>query len=205
MEDVGGILFNFFGPLGPAWGLVFIFILFYVDAIVFPTLPELFVVLIFMGYEAQSTGFLIGYGVAMLLIIAVAEVAGLLTLYLVVTKAKLGRFRPKITSVVMNYRRFLVIQDERMILVNRLAPILPYMGAFVALSGWDLRRSIFYVILGGMIKYGIILTMSGYFFKVFSQGTAQTATIALVIAIILISLVVSLIRRRRVESADRAT
>jgi hypothetical protein len=204
MADIGNVLFNFFEPLGPAGGLIFIFLLFYIDAILIPTLPELFVVLVFMGVESQSFEYLMGYAILMLIVIVAAEVLGVITLYLIIKKAGFGRFRPKIESAVESYRKFLLIQDERMILLNRIAPILPFMGAFIALSSWNLRRSIIYVVIGSITKYGVILALSGFFFAFFSQGVAQIATLAMVIAIIMLSLVASYVRRRRVENASRS-
>jgi membrane protein YqaA with SNARE-associated domain len=203
MSDVGSALWGLFGPLGPWGGLVFIFLLFYIDAILIPTLPELFVVLVFVAQDHIASDWLLAYGVLMLLTIMLAEVVGVMSLYLIIKRAKLGSYREKVSRAVERYRRFLLVQDERMILLNRIAPILPFLGGFIALSSWNLRRSIIYVIIGGALKYGIILIMSGFFLAYFSQSTAQTVTMAMIIGILVASFIASTIRKRKVENANR--
>lgn len=203
MSDVGSTLWGLFEPLGPWGGLIFIFLLFYIDAIIFPTLPELFVVLVFLAQDSGTGDWLILYGGLMLLTIVLAEIAGVMTLYLIIKRAKLGGFRTKISRAVERYRCFLLVQDERMILLNRIAPILPFLGGFIALSCWNLRKCITYVVIGGVLKYGVILLMSGFFLAYFSQGTAQAATLVLVIGILIASFVASCIRKRKCENANR--
>lgn len=203
MSDVGSALWGLFGPLGPWGGLIFIFLLFYIDAILIPTLPELFVVLVFVAQDHIASDWMLAYGVLMLLTIMLAEVVGVMSLYLIIKRAKLGSYREKVSRAVERYRRFLLVQDERMILLNRIAPILPFLGGFIALSSWNLRRSIIYVMIGGALKYGIILIMSGFFLAYFSQSTAQTVTMAMIIGILVASFIASTIRKRKVENANR--
>jgi hypothetical protein len=194
MLSVGEAFYTLFSPLGLAGWLLCTFLLFYIDAIVFPTLPELFVVLFFIaGYGTMPDWALWSLFV---LTIAAAEVLGLTTLYLVVKRIKVP---PKISSVVARSRRFLLLQDERMILLNRIAPILPFTGAFVALSGWSYRRSLFYLVLGGTIKYGLILAASNYFLIYMEKGMAADVTLVMVVAIIILSLIASTCRKRRAE------
>lgn len=204
MSDVGSTLWGLFEPLGPWGGLIFIFLLFYIDAILLPTLPELFVVLVFLGQSNGSDTWMLFFGIMMLATIVVAEIVGVLTLYYIIKRAKLGGFRDKICKAVDRYRCFLLVQDERMILLNRIAPILPFLGGFIALSCWNLRKCMTYVVIGGVIKYGVILLLSGFFLAYFSQGTAQTATLALVIGILIASFVASYIRKRKCENANHS-
>ncbi len=173
--------------------LACIFIIFYIDAIIFPTLPELFAVIIFMAIPEAW------FGLAILATIAVAEVLGLTTLYLVVKKIRVPQM---IEKAVCRYRDFLMFRDERMILVNRIAPILPFLGAFVCLCNWSYRRSLAYTLVGGMVKYGVIIALSGAFFAYFSSGTAQTVTIVMILMIIAVSLVISFSRRRKMRKKD---
>jgi membrane protein YqaA with SNARE-associated domain len=192
MFSVGEAFYGLFSPLGLAGWLICVFLLFYIDAIVFPTLPELFVVLFFMaGHDTMPDWALWSLFV---LTIAVAEVLGLTTLYLVIRRV---RVPPKIASAVERYRRFLLCTDERMILLNRVAPILPFIGAFVAICNWSFRRSVFYLVLGGTLKYGLILAASSYFLTYFEKGLAADFTLLMVIAIMAISFIVSTYRKRR--------
>lgn len=200
MTDVGTMIYELFQPLGLWGGLLCIFILFYVDAILFPTVPELFTVIIFTSVPVTPGPSLLLYAGGVLVTIVVAEIAGVLTLYLIVMQAKLP---DRICNVVRRYQAFLFCRDERMILVNRIAPVVPFLGAFIALTNWRLRRSLLFVIIGGVVKYGIILALSGLFVVYFSQGTARLATLVMVLVIIALSVVVSYYRKRRADNACR--
>jgi len=129
-----------------------------------------------------------------------AEVAGVLTLYYAVSRARLP---DRISRVIRRYQGFLICPDERMILINRIAPMLPFVGAFIAVAKWDLRKSLTYVLLGGAIKYGIILSLSTLFLVFLSRGTATLFTIVMVLIIIVLSLVASYVRKQRMEDVDR--
>jgi hypothetical protein len=200
MTDIGTFFIELFSPLGLWGGLLCIFLLFYIDAIIFPTIPELFTVVIFASGAIYGVDPLL-FAVAILGTIVVAELAGAMTLFMVVRKA---RVPTRIQNVVKKYQGFLLCPDERMILVNRIAPILPFLGAFIAFAGWELRRSLIYLVVGGVVKYGIILALSGLFFAFFSdRGTAATVTIIMVLTIIGLSMIVSYYRKRRMENAHR--
>jgi hypothetical protein len=202
MTDIGTFFIELFSPLGLWGGLLCIFLLFYIDAIIFPTLPELFTVVIFASGAAYGVDPYL-FAIAILITIVVAEVAGAMSLYLVVKRA---RVPTRIKSVVKRYQGFLLCPDERMILINRVAPILPFLGAFIAFAGWELKRSLVYLVVGGVIKYGIILALSGLFFAYFSdKGTATTVTIVMVLTIIVLSMIVSYYRKRRMEDAHCST
>lgn len=200
MTDMGTMVYELFQPLGLWGGLVCIFVLFYIDAILFPTVPELFTVIIFTTVPISPGPSLVMYAGGVLLTIVVAEIAGVMTLYLIVMRARLP---DRICNIVRRYQAFLFCQDERMILINRIAPVVPFLGAFIALTHWQLRRSLIYVVVGGVLKYGIILALSGLFVVYFAQGTARMATMIMVILIILISVIVSYYRKRRADDACR--
>jgi hypothetical protein len=86
-----------------------------------------------------------------------------------------------------------------MILLNRVAPILPFTGAFVALSGWSYRRSLFYLVLGGTLKYGLILAASNYFLIYMEKGMAADVTLVMVVVIIVLSFMTSSYRKRKAD------
>lgn len=192
MFGIGEAFYDLFSPLGLAGWLICVFLLFYIDAIILPTLPELFVVLFFIAGHGTVPDW--GLWSLFVLTIAMAEILGLTTLYLVVRRLRVPK---KISSAIDRYRHFLLVSDERMILLNRVAPILPFVGAFVALSGWSYRRSIFYLVLGGTVKYGLILAASSFFLAYFERGTATTVTLVMVVAIVVISFMVSTYRKKR--------
>ena len=55
MIDIGGWMMDIFGPYG-AWGILLVlFLIFYIDAVFFPTLPEIFFIIGIM-YDRDFMG-----------------------------------------------------------------------------------------------------------------------------------------------------
>lgn len=197
MVDIGQEIYHFFSGLGPIGWLAAIFVLFYIDAIIFPTLPELFTVIIFIAGIKTTSAWILGP--LILVMIVVAEIAGLTTLYVIVKKVKVPKL---IRRVVCSYKDFLIVKDERIILVNRIAPVIPFLGAFVAILNWSFRKSVIYIVVGGLVKYGTILLLSGWFFEFLSEGSAVQVTLIMVIGILAASFALSFIRRRRMKKKN---
>jgi len=194
MADLGQSIVDLFAGMGLAGWLLSIFLIFYIDAILFPTLPELFVIIIF--FAGQGTIPDLQFAVLILITIALAEIAGVLTLYSVVIRVRVPK---RMERAIHKYRDFLIIRDERMILVNRIAPILPFLGAFVAICKWSLRKTLFYTVIGGTIKYGFILAMAGYLQAYYETGVARTATLIIVLIIIGSSFALSYYRKKKMR------
>lgn len=194
MAGITDIIISIFNPTNVVGGLICIFLLFYIDAIIFPTVPELFTVGIFASQTQIST---LGFGLLILVTIAISEVLGFCTLYYIVRKVKVPRL---IQRGVDKFQAFLIYPDERMILVNRIAPIVPFLGAFASLCNWSLKKSLTYVLIGGVIKYGLILLASGLFIEYWGGPNATIAVLTLVIGVIVISFVASYYRKKRLIS-----
>ncbi len=188
MFDIGQTVFQSLQPLGTEGLLFCIFLLFFIDAIVFPTLPELFAVIIFMVQPTTE------FAVLILAVIAGAELLGTSALYYVIKNIRVPK---RIRSSADRYCGMLFVKNEKIVLLNRVAPVLPFMGAFAAICHWDFRRVLTYIFIGGILKYGAILAMSKLFFVYMSTGMAETVTMALVIGVIAISLVFSIAKRRK--------
>ena len=189
MIDIGGWMMDTFGPYGAIGVAIVIFLIFYIDAVFFPTLPEIFFIIGFM-YDPVPA-----WGMTLLIIASLAEAAGLSTLYYIVEKIGVPE---RIKNVADKYADFLIVSDERMLLVNRVAPILPFAGAFVSLiHSWTLRRALIYNFIGCYLKYGIILLFAGFFYSYFGSQEAQLYTIVFVLIVMAISIIASLIKKRR--------
>ncbi len=191
MASITDIVISIFDPANVLGGLICIFLLFYIDAIIFPTVPELFTVGIF-AYQTQISTF--GFGVLILITIAVSEVLGFYTLYFIVKRVKVPKL---IQKGVDKFRAFLIYPDERMILVNRVAPVLPFMGAFASMCRWSLKKSLLYVLIGGTAKYGLILLASGLFIAYWDSATATTVVLVMVIGVIVLSFIASYFRKKK--------
>lgn len=194
MADIGQSIVDLFTSLGLVGLLLSIFLIFYIDAIIFPTLPELFVILIFFAGQGLMPE--LEFAVLMLITIALAEILGVLTLYSVIIRIRVPE---RIERVIHKYRDFLLVRDERMVLVNRIAPILPFLGAFAAICRWDLRKTLIYTVIGGTVKYGLILAMAGSLAYYYEAGVARTVTFILVLVIIVVSFALSYYRKKKME------
>ena len=179
--SVSSILFGLFSDMGDAGIVLCIFLLFLIDAFAFPTLPELFMVL--------------GFGAVLLLTAMTAEMIGVLSLYLLVSRIRVPE---RISKVANRYIGFLLVNDERIILVNRVAPMIPFLGAFIAMvDGWNVRKCLAYNALGCLLKYGTILIANGFFIDYLGSDEAQTVTLVFIIAVIAASFAASFFRKRR--------
>jgi len=190
--SIGDWIYGLFGDNGEIGILLCIFLIFLIDALIFPTLPELFFVLAFMAGPKYRDPMV--FGVELLVVAIAAEVIGILTLYLVAKHLKIPK---KIEKAVNTYTGFLLMGDERLLLLNRVAPMIPFAGAFIAISKWDIKKSMFYIIFGCILKYGAIMLLSDFFYEFFSTSESQTFTIIMIIAVIIISYVASVIVKKR--------
>lgn len=186
--DIGGWMRDIFGP-DEMGILLLILLIFLLDAVFFPTLPELFFV---MGFMAHPT---LMFGGELLLAALVGEIIGITSLYYAVEKIGVPA---KIKKVADRYINFLVVSDERILLVNRIAPCVPFVGAFISIiESWRMSRAMAYVVSGCIIKYGAIMLMSSFFYEYFSSEAAGLYTVLFVIAVIIISIVFAFVRKKR--------
>lgn len=190
--NIGQVINDLFGDNGDLGVLLCIFLIFLLDALLVPTLPELFFILGFMAGAEHNTP--IVFGCELLLMAILAELVGILSLYYVVKHIRIPK---KIEKLVDTYTKFLVMGDERLLLLNRIAPMIPFAGAFIAIAKWDLKKSIFYIVLGCVLKYGIIMLLSNMFLDFFSSDQAQLFMIIMIVVVIAVSMVLSIVVKKR--------
>ena len=187
--DLTQLMLDIFGPYGGPGVVLMVFLAFLLDATLVPFLPEIFIIL---GFSYDPTP---SFAIILIAVSIVAEWMGNCILYFVVKNVRVPK---KIKSVVNKYIGILLVNDERMLLVNRIAPMIPYSGAFIALvDNWKLSRALAYIALGCVLKYGLILSMSSVFYAYFSSNMASIMMIVFVIVILSLSLVLSYFRRKR--------
>ena len=190
--NIGQVIYDLFGDNGDLGVLLCIFLIFLLDALLVPTLPELFFILGFMAGAEHNTP--IVFGCELLLMAILAELVGILSLYYVVKHIRIPN---KIEKLVDTYTKFLVMGDERLLLLNRIAPMIPFAGAFIAIAKWNLKKSIFYIVLGCVLKYGIIMLLSNMFLDFFSSDQAQLFMIIMIVVVIAVSMVLSIVVKKR--------
>jgi len=177
-------------------------LIFLADAALFPALPEVFIVGFYFLHPALGMPPL-PWALALLGVALVGDVAGNALLYGIV---KAGLVRTKrmpgwLDRAMKKWTSLLLVRDERVILVNRIAPAVPLTGAFIAVCGWSLRRSLAYVVLGGALKYSVLLVLTGVAGLAFSPDLARTVTLVAVVGFVGASLVAGRLRARRMGAA----
>src|SRR3989442_1568571 len=90
------------------------------------------------------------------------------------------------------------------ILMNRAVPVIPMVGAFIATLGWNYRRSMAYIAIGGLAKYAILLYVVFAIGLAYDVATARWITLALVVAVVGLSFLASWVRRRRIQASSTA-
>lgn len=198
MASLGEWLAGVFGFLGPAGTLLALFLVFVLDAAIVPTLPEIFFVL---SYAYRPPGWDADLWVALLLGMALAgEAVGNTIMYAWVRGLLVdrGRMPRSIEKAMQKWTRFLLVRDERIILLNRLAPVIPFTGAFIAVLRWSYRRSLAYILLGAAAKYGFLLALVAYLGYTYNRDTASLITVVAVFVILALSLAASVLYRRRI-------
>lgn len=190
--DIGSWIYNLFGNEGEIGLLLCIFLIFLLDALVIPTLPELFFIIGFMGGAKYREPMV--FGCELLLMAILAEIIGIYALYYVVKHVRVPK---KIESVANKYTNFLIMSDERLLLLNRVAPMLPFAGAFIALSNWNVKKSFSFIVLGCVIKYGILMLLSNVFYNYFSSEVAGQVSLVMVFVVIGLSAFVSFFMKKK--------
>ncbi len=198
MASVADWLSGLFAFLGPAGTLVALFFAFVIDAAIIPTLPELAVVLSYL-YRAPGVD-PVAWALLLLGMAVAGEVVGNTLMFLWVRKLVVDRGHlPRLVARGMRlWTGLMIVPDERIILVNRVAPVVPFVGAFIAVVGWSYRKSILYIVLGASAKYGLLLVLVGYLGVAYDPGTATLITVIAVLVLIAVSVGVAILYRRRV-------
>ena len=194
---IGQDILDLFADLGDVGMLLAIILIIWLDGTAFPTLPEIWMVLIF-GTHSDS----FSWGVTLVVVATLAGLAGNLTLYSLVRIAKLPNW---IQKKMRQYTQFLIVKDERLLILNRFAPIVPYTGAFIAACGWNLRKSVIYLAISGLAKSAVIVTISWLSFDNLREEVAFWVAVGVVAIMLTASIISSLIYRRRARKRGEIT
>jgi len=189
---IGDEIINFFGGFGAAGMLLALYTIFLIDSMIFPALPDFFLLVIYSTNPHSIT-----WGVMLLIIAVFASFSGNSILYFVVKKYSPPHF---IKNLMVKYSNMLIIKDEKILLINRIAPVLPYTGAFIAVNNWDYKKAITYIVFGATLKFGFLLLLSGTFYRLFDKGIAEKATFLLIAVTISISVIASYIEKRKLRA-----
>jgi membrane protein DedA with SNARE-associated domain len=194
LDDFFAALFALLGPTG---SLVALLLIFAADAALFPALPEAWI-LITYSYRPEGLD-PVGWAAVLLLVAVAGDLLGTSLLYLAVRRVLVqGRRMPRwLESGMRRWTEFLVVRDERVILLNRIAPVVPFVGAFIATLRWNYRRSMAYVAVGGLAKYAALLYLVFVIGVAYNVRMARTITLVLVVLVVALSVGGSWLYRRR--------
>ena len=199
MPSLGDVLSAALAQLGWPGLLIAIFLIFMVDSMVIPTLPELFTIAFYLQYGSLGLEPLT-WAAAILLMAVLGEIAGNGSIYLAVSRLLVQKKRmPRlIDRAVKAWSQFLIVRGERVILVNRFAPAVPFLGVFIAVCSWRVKLSFLYIVVGSVVKYSLLLALVGWLSIEYDPQLAQWLTLAAVIVIVALSVAAAMIRRRRI-------
>ncbi len=204
MASLDEFLAALFASLGPVGSLLALLMIFAVDAALFPALPEAWIVVTYT-YRPEVLDPM-PWAVLLLAVAVGGDLLGTSVLYAVVRRVLVqGRRMPLwLERAMKRWTDFLVVRDERVILINRIAPVVPFVGAFIAALKWDYRRSMGYVAVGGLLKYAVLLFIVFAIGIAYDVGVARTVTLVLVVLVVLVSFVASWAYRRTVAGPSKA-
>jgi len=200
MASIGDILTGALTGLGWPGLLAAIFIIFMVDAAILPTLPELFTIAFYVQYAALGVH-PTTWAVALLVSAVVGELCGNGLIYLLFSRVFIKRKKmPRFLEKAINaWADFLIVKNEKAVLVNRFAPAIPFIGAFIAVCKWNVGKSFAYIALGSLVKYSLVLALVGYLNVAYDPAIAQWLTIGAVVVILALSLAARYVQKRRLR------
>ncbi len=199
MATLDEFLAGLFSTLGPVGSLLALLVIFALDAALFPALPEAWIV---VTYTYRPEALDPAAWTVLLLTVAVAgDVLGTSLLYGLVRRLLVQdrRMPSWLENGMRRWTGFLLVRDERIILLNRLAPVVPFVGAFIATLNWDYRRSIAYVAVGGFVKYAVLIYIVFAIGVVYNAAAARAITLGFVVLIVGLSFLASWLYRRRLR------
>jgi membrane protein YqaA with SNARE-associated domain len=186
---IGQDIIDMFASLGDVGMMLAIVVIIWIDGTAFPTLPEIWMVWIF-GVHPHS----FAWAATLVLVASLASLLGNFTLYGIV---KLTKMPPWIQKKMKQYTNFLIVHDERLLLLNRIAPIIPYTGAFIAACNWNVRKCAVYIFASAIAKFSIIVIISWASYESLKEEVAPWVSVGFVAIFLLTSIIVSLIYKRR--------
>ncbi len=189
MLGIGQDIIDLFAGLGDAGMLIAIAVIIWIDGTAFPTLPEAWMIFIF-GTHADS----FMWGAAVVLVASVASLAGNFTLYYLVKAAKLPK---RVQKAMKAYTNWLILKDERLLILNRFAPLIPYTGAFIAVCNWNLKKCAVYILVSAIAKFSVYIVIFWLSFESLKDEVAPWVSLGIVAIVILASVIASIAYRKR--------
>ncbi len=187
--------------MGVVGALLAMFLIFVADAAIVPTLPEVFVVGFYYLHGVFQVPPLL-WAAALLAMALAGEATGNSLLYGAVrySLVRRGKVPRRVERLMKRWTNFLILHDERIILLNRVVPVVPFVGAFIAVLRWDYPKSLAYIVAGASAKYAALLLLVGAVGLTYDPSLAGWVTLVLVLGLVGASAAGSYLYRRRVRA-----
>lgn len=196
MLDIGQSVIGLFSDLGDLGMLLAITVIIWIDGTAFPTLPEAWMIFIF-GVHPQS----FVWGATLVAVASLASLLGNFTLYSLVKIAKLPGW---VQKAMKRYTNWLILKDERLLILNRFAPLIPYTGAFIAVCDWDVRKCAIYLFGSAIAKFSVYIVIFWLSFESLKEEVAPWVSLAIVAVVVTASIISSIVYKRRQEGGEPA-
>jgi len=186
---IGEDVINLFASLGDIGMLLAITIIIWIDGTAFPTLPEVWMIFLYGTHPGSFA-----WGATLVLVTSAASLLGNFTLYSLV---KVARLPKRVQRAMKKYTDFLIVKNEKLLLLNRIAPIIPYTGAFIAVCNWNVRKCVLYLFIGAVAKSSVVVLISWASYDNLKQDIAPFVSVAAIIIIMVSSIIASFVYKKR--------
>lgn len=190
LADIGQSIFDLFRGMGDLGMFIAIAIVIWLDGAVFPTIPEAWLVFVWNAHPDPSFNF----GLTLVIVASAASVSGTLSLY---TAVRMTGLPKRVRKAMAGYTSWLIVNDERLLLLNRFAPLIPYTGAFIAANKWDIKRATLYLCGGALAKFATWVTVFAILRENLVGELSPWISLALVAIVISASSAASLVYKRK--------
>ncbi len=187
---IGEEIIDTFASLGDVGMILALVAIILIDGTGVPTLPEVWMVWIF-GVHFDS----VGWAALIIIVASIASLGGNFILYSIVRFVGMPR---RIQKAMRKYTDFLIVSDERLLLLNRVAPLVPYTGAFMAVCKWNLRKCVMYLITGALAKSTAVVALAWLSYDTLRQDIAPWVALIAVAVVLLVSIVASVVYKRKI-------
>jgi uncharacterized protein YjeT (DUF2065 family) len=151
----------------PVAALALVFLL---DGLGLPLMPEVAAIVAFALHPTLA------WGALLLALIVAMEVGAAMVLHGLVDTFGAPRL---LRRLMAGYTTGMLLRDERLLLLNRIVPVLPVAGAFIAVNQWRPVRSFLFIAAGSAAKYALVFLLSGLAYEYFHGPWAMVASLGL--------------------------
>ena len=175
MDSIITGLIDFLTPLGPVGLFLAMVLCCIIESFGVPMVPDVIFNFIYMTDTTLLWALVLPLGVVL------GESIGMIILYVLADHFELPE---RVQNVMKSWADFLIVHDERLLLVHRVFPVLIFTGIFVRiLDNWTLPRALFWNGLACYIKYLLLAFL--YLFLAVTMDTKDAQNLSFILTILI--------------------